>query len=153
MGAKEKVWAKLAEDPHFREHVETQTHEEWRKFCKTLCFLSTLHFKHQLDGRILLSVRRDVVLEMLNGWVYRLYPPDQAEAKLLFYQAEFKRLCTQLDTTSRSPGWEPLSDELFIAEEEEENGISLAALERWREGDLTVRDLLLTQPSALIALG
>ncbi len=148
----ERVWERLADDPRFVNFIAPETRDAWRQFCNRLCQLTETHQRLPLDGRTLVFLRREVVVSIRNDWLRQLCSTEDHNHMEMLLDAEFRRLCGQLDLISQLQDWEPLHDEIFLADEED-GGLSFEAAEHWRKHGMTVAELLLMQPSALIAMG
>ena len=150
----DQVWDTLMEDSEFCEVLTERTSAAWKQFCIQMCFLAETPQGSLVNARSFTLLKREIVLALLRGWDNGLFSGYDADKCMrgfveLCLHDEFLRLCDVLDRISVSPPWEAFDDEAFFADEKGA-GLSPETLEQWRQGDMTVGDLMLMQPSALL---
>jgi len=154
----QRVWDRLMAEPEFSAEITEQTSSTWQQFCNQMCFLAKTLQGGLVDARSFVLLKREIVLALIEGWNNGLFETcvvnelntSQTHGLVeLCLQDEFLRLCDVLDRISVSPPWEAFDDEAFFADEKAA-GFSGETLQRWRQGDMTVGDLMLMQPSALL---
>ena len=153
----ELIWNALIGEPAFAAQVPEDAHGVWEEVCHAVVPIVEPHLGSPVDVETFLRVKFDMLTFMLDGeWTNRIIVAmtgeglfstmaEMAIGMLRSSLPQFEEILGNADAFLAAQG---ITLEQFLAHESG-GRFEQTTLERWQEGGMTIRDLLLTQPSAL----
>ncbi len=158
----EQIFEALKRDPSFIAETPKSCHEIWREACDQMPELLADYLDQSVTLESLFNVKMDVLRFLLDGdWMQRMiraYPTEMLGG------FDFSDLIEMLLPTMRSMieqleeimgddiyTWveaQGINEEMFLGHPKG-GRFTEATMARWKEGNFTIADLLLTQPMAI----